>query len=1824
MLNFHIETIPRDKGKIEDEILILKGNLITAKNLSALFRNPKVSSRKITRLELHDCRFDPSSLTGFLQPPDKIGDFSEIAFANVDFQTIDLIVDYLRTHTVRSNLVPTKLHTLEIYNPIINPAISQPLWHMDPSCSSGTLGFVYSQDHIKTCLAVLSNPPLNIKKLKIYISSFDREFILSLTRLTFIRQIALCFDSENQALFSSLKMLIDNCATKAKFTLIELKNNYSQTSAGIVPPAKLVQTALIQQKQPTTQSPVPTATPKLRVSTIKLDQIDGYQKLLEQTASVQAQPKLRGPIAESDELIPTEPVILTEISMELRLALDRLGFNDVNEENFSSLLKGNVRQKLQTFKQSVALETEHDPLEINDLEACCKLICNEIDDQNQMRALSHSMQWIKTHAKPTVLEEKLPSPIPPTLSKKDSDENALNFISNFDHSKTFKHENNFNNINLLIEKIFEKYAIPPHYHIIYAISGIHPKILKSYCQDNLRLPIQFDLIRVIQKIITEFPMHVADLRLVEPHNYPQEAFSYSEQVETNLIYYTLWFVANLKIPDTKKHMLLPGLFTKSALNSYRPEFPPYNRARTDDFVLTTVEAYNDLYISSFEPSLALTQDEAKGSGFEFLTLPSSETSNPDEKPELKMVPAVLTATRKSPTTLFKELSEVIIERINTFNAKNLAKKKIFDKFISAINKYHGQFVIYLVKEDCETISTLINETMESMDSSAENFEILRQEIKKFLILFNVVGCENAITISSQKATLSISSENSTKFKLTKSTKDKEIQELIKIQIAENKNAIALEKPVNHRIDKTLTTSLVYLQTYSLISQPSPEIPDQEAPIKYLLGCHLEFPTGFRPKKTKEGNLKATEVLARLVLIQQQETQITGLYDLAHINDDMEESETARQLFNDLPTHIKEIFKKPSENRVARENFSLSNHITQVQIPADSFQLQQLIVASKNTMENDEPRLYLLLPPQKFKNNKNKAVKITKKSKSGPVADSTEVTAAKLKPVSLFKSKSKRSVQAIGEEAESLKKARVTQTDKSETSSEEAPVFTLSNFLAKLNSNYRKTVKSNLAEAKIKLKLNEFPQFAPYNLVPLSLEEQQIVTNYQNLAMRPDQQQGVMKLIEVSKAGKGIVLGDTMGMGKTIQAGYFIKYHLEENDSNKLILVVLPKAVLDKWHTELVDKCGVPPNLIIRYFGPSRDRSLSNTNTNAVVLTTYDTFHNDLNLAKPSFMKRVCSYLSLSDLDEIDGEEKQISKNTLTKRPAVIIFNFLASKERKILSKKGAILKLPTDKQLDLLYKSYPQLTIPREKLQLLIQQIYTGFRIGGIIFDECHTIKDARQNILLPITRRLGREKGFRVGLTGTLYQNNLKEFWNVHHLLNPDEMGTLKEIEGADNSLKRELENQIKVLLAITDPQKYQETLIAAKIKFSEVFAKYKKIASEFSKRQLRRKVAVHAVPTSDNTEEDPSVVQKRNKKHKRIDQDCAWELVPRQKELFDKLGDKDISKAFRGFVNDTSTSPESIEADPAENATASKQKRGLELFKYINKFCFHPILVDAEASQFFFSKKNHTLSDMIDYLKEIIEKKYNNNLDEFINESGKVKALVELIQTKMADPKPKILITTSMIATAAIIQLIIQQKFPNAKPLVYYGVCNLTERTKIIDEFNNPNSGHAVVTLSQGAGGVGIELLANTVFCAELFWNSATRDQVTGRADRDSNKHDEVKIYHAVGNNPLDKKMLKFAEEKNQWSHLFFDNDQLCNETWFMERIKNHLNLYNDYKLPELDKVFIDITNAGTTSPAPEVRETPRTVSNSPPGTFFLKRKSPPAASSTTVTTDAPTMKK
>ena len=122
-------------------------------------------------------------------------------------------------------------------------------------------------------------------------------------------------------------------------------------------------------------------------------------------------------------------------------------------------------------------------------------------------------------------------------------------------------------------------------------------------------------------------------------------------------------------------------------------------------------------------------------------------------------------------------------------------------------------------------------------------------------------------------------------------------------------------------------------------------------------------------------------------------------------------------------------------------------------------------------------------------------------------------------------------------------------------------------------------------------------------------------NSKNIIVKRHQVYGVLWGIQKELGGKGGVLADEMGMGKTLQMiGVMLM-----NPTRKT-LIILPPILIQQWYSEIERICG---HRAVVYYGKKRQELHDSLENAMIVLTSYETCLRDPHLESIYWNRIIC-------------------------------------------------------------------------------------------------------------------------------------------------------------------------------------------------------------------------------------------------------------------------------------------------------------------------------------------------------------------------------------------------------------------------------------------------------------------------------------------------------------------------------------------------------------------------------------------------------------------------
>ncbi len=137
-------------------------------------------------------------------------------------------------------------------------------------------------------------------------------------------------------------------------------------------------------------------------------------------------------------------------------------------------------------------------------------------------------------------------------------------------------------------------------------------------------------------------------------------------------------------------------------------------------------------------------------------------------------------------------------------------------------------------------------------------------------------------------------------------------------------------------------------------------------------------------------------------------------------------------------------------------------------------------------------------------------------------------------------------------------------------------------------------------------------------------------------LRDYQKSGLNWLYFLNSFGVNGCLADDMGLGKTVQT-LALLLRLKDEHKIKQVLIAAPVSTLTNWEEE--SKRFTPSLKVLVYHGSERSRKIKNIDDCDIILTSYHTLRNDVEL----FAERKFTYLILDEAQTVKNPSSQIHK-----------------------------------------------------------------------------------------------------------------------------------------------------------------------------------------------------------------------------------------------------------------------------------------------------------------------------------------------------------------------------------------------------------------------------------------------------------------------------------------------------------------------------------------------------------------------------------------------------
>ncbi|KAL9924689.1 DNA repair and recombination protein RAD54-like [Glossina fuscipes] len=223
-----------------------------------------------------------------------------------------------------------------------------------------------------------------------------------------------------------------------------------------------------------------------------------------------------------------------------------------------------------------------------------------------------------------------------------------------------------------------------------------------------------------------------------------------------------------------------------------------------------------------------------------------------------------------------------------------------------------------------------------------------------------------------------------------------------------------------------------------------------------------------------------------------------------------------------------------------------------------------------------------------------------------------------------------------------------------------------------------------------------------------------------------------------------------------------------------------------------------------------------------------------------------------------------------------------------------------------------------------------------------------------------------------------------------------------------------------------------------------------------------------------------------------------------------------------------EKIKTSLQENQCNSSTLTALADITTLKKLCNHPNLIfdKIEAKENGFENSANVMPSNYN------TKVFNPEL------SGKFMLLDFMLAAIKANSDDKVVLISNYTQTLDLFeQLARKRKYPYVR---LDGSMSIKKRSKVVEQFNDPNVEGFLFMLSSKAGGCGLNLIgANRLFMFDPDWNPANDEQAMARVWRDGQKK-PCFIYRLVATGSIEEKILQRQTHKKSLSSAIIDNNE------------------------------------------------------------------------------------
>ncbi|XP_073974133.1 DNA repair and recombination protein RAD54-like okr isoform X2 [Rhodnius prolixus] len=409
--------------------------------------------------------------------------------------------------------------------------------------------------------------------------------------------------------------------------------------------------------------------------------------------------------------------------------------------------------------------------------------------------------------------------------------------------------------------------------------------------------------------------------------------------------------------------------------------------------------------------------------------------------------------------------------------------------------------------------------------------------------------------------------------------------------------------------------------------------------------------------------------------------------------------------------------------------------------------------------------------------------------------------------------------------------------------------------------------------------------------------------------------------------------------------------------------------------------------------------------------------------------------------------------------------------------------------------THPVLIISYETFRIHSKMLHSS-PVGLVLCDEGHRLKNRENQTYLALT---GLQCKRRVLLSGTPIQNDLLEYFSLVHFVNEGLLGTAQE---------------------------FRKQFEIAILKGQDAYATDKE--KEIAKERLEQLIGIV------------------NRCLIRRTSALLSQYLPLKTELVVCIKLSSIQEALYKSLLASDTARKALKAS-SENGIGDSvgSLSALSVVTSLKQLCNHPDIVMEkvlEGKDGFQCAVKHLPDDyVLKYKRRAIQ----------VEVSAKfmvLDCLLALIKTTTTD---KVVLVSNYTQTLELFEKLCSLR--NYQYVRLDGTMTIKKRGKVVEKFNQPDSGLFIFMLSSKAGGCGLNLIgANRLVMFDPDWNPANDDQAMARVWRDGQKK-PCFIYRFISTGTIEEKMLQRQAHKKALSSSVVDCEEDVKCHFSMNELKS-----------------------------------------------------------------------